>query len=129
MKARSGAELLAAVRREADVRTRARLTERALRRAGRDSAPVLLGPFLGEIGYELEYWIPFARRELRRHGIGPEQVTVMTRGGAALWYRDFAAHELDVLELLTPEEYLRRLEERRARARDLKQLRVERFDR
>ena len=39
----------------------------------------------------------------------------MTRGGAALWYRDFAAGELDILELLAPEEYLPQLEERRAR--------------
>jgi hypothetical protein len=118
-----------AVRRELDVRSRAAATDRALRAAGRDGRRVLAGPFIGEIGYELEYWIPFLRRELHRHGIGPEQVTVMTRGGAALWYRDFAVHALDVLELMTPEEYLPRLEARRERARDLKQLRVDRFDR
>jgi len=111
--------------REAVVRTQAARTERALRGGG----PVLLGPFVGEIGYELEYWIPFMRRELHRHGIDRDRVTVMTRGGAAVWYRDFAAHELDVLELLPPDRYLSLLEERRARARDLKQLRVERFDR
>lgn len=129
MKARSRRHVAGAVRREVDVRTRALLTERGLRRAGRERSPVLLGPFLGEIGYELEYWIPFARRELRRHGIDREHVTVMTRGGAALWYRDFAAHELDILELLSPEEYLPRLEGRRAWAGDLKQLRVAPFDR
>jgi hypothetical protein len=121
--------LLAATSREVDVRTRARATERGLARAGRRGAPVLLGPFLGEIGYELEYWIPFLRRALRRYGIQPEQATVMTRGGAGLWYRDVAANELDVLELLSPEEYLPLLEERRAAAGDLKQLRWERFDR
>jgi hypothetical protein len=84
---------------------------------------------VGEIGYELEYWIPFLRRELRRHGIERDQATVLTRGGAALWYRDFAARAVDALELLPPEEYLARLEDRRAAARDLKQLRWERFDR
>ena len=89
----------------------------------------LLGPFVGEIGYELEYWIPFLRRELRRHGIERDQATVLTRGGAALWYRDFAAHAVDALELLSAEEYLPRLEERRRRAGDLKQLRWEPFDR
>src|SRR4051794_38286465 len=94
--------LAAAARREAAVRSTVRLTERALRRAGRSGERLLLGPFLGEIGYELEYWIPFLRRELGRHGIAREQATVMTRGGAALWYRDFAAHELDALELLSP---------------------------
>ena len=92
-------------------------------------ARVLLGPFLGEIGYELEYWIPFMRRELHRHGIPPEQVTVMTRGGAALWYRDFASNALDVLSMMPPERYLPSLDGRRRRARDLKQLRWDRFDR
>jgi hypothetical protein len=129
VKARRPSDLAAALTREIDVRTRARLTERALERAGRRGRPVLLGPFLGEIGYELEYWIPFLRRELARHGIDAEQATVMTRGGAALWYRDFAEGALDILDLLPPEQYLARLEERRARAGDLKQLRVAAFDR
>ena len=129
MRVRRPREIASALGREADVRTRARLTERALRRARGTGEPLLLGPFLGEIGYELEYWIPFMRRELHRHGIPPEQVTVMTRGGAGLWYRDFADGELDILELLAPDRYLPRLEARRARARDLKQLRLDRFDR
>jgi hypothetical protein len=129
MKARSTREVASAVRREVDVRSRALATERSLRRAACAGTPLLLGPFLGEIGYELEYWIPFLRRELRRHGVPQEQATVMTRGGAALWYGDFAANALDVLELLSPERYLPRLEERRRRAGDLKQLRVEGFDR
>src|ERR687887_431084 len=82
--------------REIIVRTSAGWTERTLDRAAQTRERVLLGPWLGEIGYELEYWIPFMRRELRRHRIAAEQATVMTRGGAALWYRDFAAHALDV---------------------------------
>jgi hypothetical protein len=117
--------LLGALRREADVRTRALLAERSLR----SGKPLLLGPWLGEIGYELEYWVPFLRRELHRHGIAPERATVVTRGGAALWYRDFAAGALDVLELVPYEQYLPQLEARRAAAGDLKQLRVGDFDR
>jgi hypothetical protein len=122
-------ELVSAVVREVDVRSRARLTEGTLSRAARTGKPLLLGPFLGEIGYELEYWIPFMRRRMHRHGIPPEQATVMTRGGAALWYRDFAAGELDILGLMSPDRYLPSLEDRRRRAGDLKQLRVDRFDR
>ena len=80
MRARTPAALVRGASRELDVRTRAVLTERALSRAGRDGTPVLLGPFLGEIGYELEYWIPFLRRELHRPGIPPAQAAVMTRG-------------------------------------------------
>ncbi len=122
-------ELAAAAWREAVVRTSARLTERAMSRAARRGGAVLLGPFLGEIGYELEYWIPFMRRELHRRRIERGHVTVLTRGGAALWYRDFAANELDILDLVPPHRYLPLIEERRARAGDLKQLRVDRFDR
>jgi hypothetical protein len=121
--------LVSAAVRELDVRSRSRLAERSLRRAARSGEHLLLGPVLGEIGYELEYWIPFMRRELHRHGIAPEQVTVMTRGGAALWYRDFAGAELDILGLMPPERYLSALEARRRRAGDLKQLRVDPFDR
>jgi hypothetical protein len=121
--------LVSAAVRELDVRSRSHLTERSLLRAARSGEPLLLGPFLGEIGYELEYWIPFIRRELHRHEIPPQQATVMTRGGAALWYRDFAVGELDILELVPPERYLPALEARRARAGDLKQLRVDPFDR
>ncbi len=129
MTSRPPRELAAAAWREAVVQTSARLAERALRRAARAGAPLVLGPFLGEIGYELEYWIPFMRRELRRHGIDPGRVTVITRGGAALWYRDFADHGVDILELVSADDYLSQLEERRARARDLKQLRTDLFDR
>jgi hypothetical protein len=129
MTSRPPRELAAAAWREAVVQTSALLAERRLRRAARAGAPVVLGPFLGEIGYELEYWIPFMRRELHRHGIDPGRVTVVTRGGAALWYRDFAEHAVDVLELVRADRYLSQLEARRARARDLKQLRTDRFDR
>jgi hypothetical protein len=121
--------LASAARREAVVRTSALRAEQVFRRAARTREPLLLGPWLGEVGYELLYWIPFLRRELHRHGIEPEQAAVLTRGGAAAWYRDFAARSVDALELLASEEYLPRLEERRRRAGDLKQLRVEPFDR
>jgi hypothetical protein len=90
---------------------------------------VLIGPWVGEIGYELEYWIPFMRRQLRLHGIAPEQTTVLTRGGAGLWYRDFVAHELDALELVRADRFLPLLDERRRLAGDAKQLRVESLDR
>ena len=53
MMARTPREVASAIRRELDVRSQAVATERALRAAGRSGAPLLLGPFIGEIGYEL----------------------------------------------------------------------------
>ena len=126
---RTPRQVAAAIRRETLVRSSVQRTRSALRDAGRAGDPVLLGPFLGEIGYELLYWIPFLRRELRLAGISPERATVVTRGGAGIWYSDFAAASLDILELIPPETFLPRLEERRRRSGDAKQLLVEDLDR
>lgn len=89
---------------------------------------MLVGPFTGEVGYELLYWLPFVRRFLREHEVAPERVTVMTRGGAGAWYRDVAAHELDVLDVVTPEALRGRVAERERARGDLKQLEPDAFD-
>jgi hypothetical protein len=129
MTVRTPRHIAAALRREAEVRPRAFFAQRSLRRAGRTGEQVLLGPFLGEIGYELEYWIPFLRRSLKDAGVPPERATVLTRGGAGVWYRDFAANAVDILELVPEGEFLALLVQRRARARDAKQLLIDPIDR
>lgn len=97
--------------------------------AARRGRPIILGPFLGEVGFELLYWLPLVRRELARHRVPPGRVTVLSRGGAGLWYRDVAEHEIDAYDLMAPDELAGRLVERRAEAGDLKQLTVEPLDR
>jgi hypothetical protein len=82
---------------------------------------LLVGPFLGEVGYELLYWIPAVRRLLAEHGVPRDRVTVLARGGAASWYRDFADHSVEVLDLVSPDEYLPALVERRGREGGTKQ--------
>jgi hypothetical protein len=100
-----------------------------LSRAARSGRPVLVGPFLGEVGFELLYWIPMLRRLLEQLGVPAERVTVLTRGGAGRWYRDFAANEIEILDLVTPAELSARLAERRIAAGDAKQLTIEALDR
>jgi hypothetical protein len=117
------------LRRETAVRRAVLGARRTLRETARSGDSLLLGPFLGEIGYELLYWIPFVRRELREAGVEPGQVTVLTRGGAGAWYADIAEGRLDALDLVEAETFLARLEERRQSAGDAKQLLVEPFDR
>jgi hypothetical protein len=48
-------------------------------------------------------------------------VTVFARGGAATWYRDCAAHSVEVLDLVPPERYLEELVQRRRREGNTKQ--------
>lgn len=42
---------------------------------------MIVGPFSGEPGFELLYWLPY----LRANGLSPEDVAI-TRGGAGVWY-------------------------------------------
>jgi len=114
----------AAVRRQTSLRR----AEARLERAARHGEPILAGPFLGEVGYELLYWIPFLRRRLAELDIPRERVTILSRGGAGSWYADFAAGEFDALDLMEPKEFAQCLRGRRARARDAKQLDVDAFD-
>lgn len=98
--------------------------ERSLVAAGRSRGPVTLGPWLSEIGFELLYWIPFTRALLRRHRIDPDQVTVISRGGVAGWYRDFASRYVDVHDVVELEPFKAMQHERIAAAGDQKQLQV-----
>jgi hypothetical protein len=87
--------------------------EATVARAARRGDRLLAGPFLGEVGYELLYWIPALRRLLAEHEVERERVTVLARGGAAVWYRDLAADAVEVLDLLPSDDYLPALVERR----------------
>ncbi len=78
----------------------------------RSGAPLVVGPWLSEIGFEVLYWIPMLNRLWAQHAVGPERVTVISRGGAAPWYGGLAAHYVDVLDHMAVDE-LREGQERR----------------
>lgn len=76
-------------------RTFARTAVRAGRRAlwptawnrlVHDDAPIFVGPYLGEVGFECLYWIPFLAQLRRRFSLDPRRFIIVTRGGAAVWY-------------------------------------------
>ena len=52
----------------------------------RDDAPILCGPWRGEVGFESLYWIPFIENLVQRHGIARERLIPIGRGGSAVWY-------------------------------------------
>lgn len=88
------------------VRIHPRLTDPASFTARSDEKrPVVVGPWLMEIGFELLYWIPYLRAELGRLGIPKERVIAISRGGAEPWYSDIAGRYLDILDVMTPDEF------------------------
>jgi hypothetical protein len=102
--------------------------EAGVARAAREGRQLLVGPFVGEVGYELLYWIPLVRRLLAELEVPRERVTVLARGGAAGWYRDCAAHSVEILDLLPPDAYLQAVVERRRRERTARQFFSASFD-
>lgn len=117
-----------ALRREGVVARQNRRMERDLAAAARTGGTVVIGPFLGEVGYELLYWIPFARHVLRLHGIPSERCISLTRGGAGVWYAGVADRSLELFDIVPHERLVEAMEERHSRVRDRKQLLRARLD-
>jgi hypothetical protein len=84
---------------------------------------VIVGPWTGEVGFELLYWVPFVRWVVTTYGIPPERVIVVSRGGVAAWYRGIGGRYVDVFSFVTPAEF------RAATEQAKKQRRVGGFDR
>jgi len=76
--------------------------ERDLERALSGQRPILAGPWLSEVGYEVLYWVPFLRWVTRAYRIPPERLIVMSRGGTHSWYRDFASRYVEVFDHVKP---------------------------
>jgi hypothetical protein len=78
----------------------------------RGSRPIVVGPWLSEVGFEVLYWVPFVRWASAEHGLDPDRLTVVSRGGTASWYGSVARSYVDVFDLLPFEEFARRNRQR-----------------
>lgn len=88
----------------------------------RHNRPVIVGPWTGEVGFELIYWVPFVRWVIATYGIPAERLLVVSRGGTAAWYGGLAARYADAFDIFSPDEF-------RAATEDAKkQRRVGAFD-
>ena len=87
---------------------RASEIEEQLAALARDRRPIVLGPWLGEVGFELLYWIPFLRWFAGRFAVDRERLISVSRGGAAAWYRSFVHHSHDALAFMSHDEFRRR---------------------
>ncbi len=91
--------------------------------------PILVGPWLSEVGFEVLYWIPFLRWVRKRHGVGKERLVIISRGGARAWYGGLLGRYVDVLEFYTPAELHQRNLARAVEVGHQKQTTVHAFDR
>ena len=95
-------------------------------RAARGSGPIVVGPWLSEVGYEVLYWIPFLRWFVNYYRVDPARVIAVSRGGVSGWYEGIAERYVELLDLYAPDEFAAR---NRARQNgDQKQKGVSRLD-
>jgi hypothetical protein len=90
--------------------------------------PIIAGPWLGEVGFELLYWAPFLAWFAERFSVDPRRLHVFSRGGTASWYAPLAGHYLDVLDYITPEAFHAHHDARILELGQQKQSRVTRFE-
>jgi hypothetical protein len=100
---------------------------RTLRSVANSDAPIIVGPWLSEVGYEALYWVPFLRWFTRHYDVDPDRVIALSRGGVATWYGGIASRYVEQFDLFSPEEFAARNEARR-REGDQKQLAISDFD-
>lgn len=111
-------------------RREAAVAEREIAHVASGSAPIIAGPWLAEVGYEVLYWIPFLRWFEDRYRVDRERVIAVSRGGVAGWYGDLAAQYVEIFDHVTPAEFGRRNRERHQReeAGGQKQTTISSFD-
>ena len=93
------------------------------RRWPRRTRPILAGPWLGEVGFELLYWIPFLRWFCERFGVPRDRLIAVSRGGsAAAWYGSIAGRSHDALSFMALDEFKRKNADRSGRLGEQKQI-------
>jgi len=104
--------------------------ERDIARLVSGSDPIIVGPWLSEVGYEVLYWVPFVRWVQSQFRIPASRFVVVTRGGAASWYSDITTSAVELFDLMSPDDYAARNAQRSAEDRGtLKQFGVSPMDR
>lgn len=84
--------------------------------------PLLVGPFDGEVGFELLYWVPLVRWLLREFPRLQGRLVILSRGGVRHWYDGLDARYVDLFSIASPDEVL-------SRRLSTKQQAVSEFDR
>ncbi len=76
-----------------------------LQRMAASPRPIVVGPWLSEVGFELLYWIPFLNWVKTYRPFDAERMVVVSRGGAGIWYQNITKNYVDLFDFFTPEQF------------------------
>ena len=82
--------------------------EREIERVVSGTGPIVVGPWLSEVGYEVLYWVPFVRWVKAAYRIDPDRLWVVSRGGVGSWYADITTNYVDIFDEIATEEFAAR---------------------
>ena len=103
--------------------------ERKTRRTARRRRPLVLGPWVSEVGFEVLYWVPFLRWLRAECGWDASTTIAISRGGVASWYAGVADRYVEIFDAVDPLTLTLQNERRRASTGGThKQLEVSDFD-
>jgi hypothetical protein len=74
--------------------------------------PIVVGPWLSEVGFEALYWVPFLHRVQMAFRLEPSRLVAVSRGGVGSWYRGVADRYVEMWDDFDPAEFARRNAER-----------------
>jgi hypothetical protein len=83
----------------------AKRLHKELDRIAAGDGPVVMGPWTGEVGFELLYWVPFVNWLREQWKLRPERLVVLSRGGVESWYGLPRAQYADALSFYSPDEF------------------------
>lgn len=86
--------------------------------------PIVAGPWLGEVGFEILYWAPFVRWFASTFDVPADRLTVVSRGGTAGWYASAAGRYEDVFDHVSPGEFKQWRDEHIGELGEQKQTRI-----
>jgi hypothetical protein len=103
--------------------------EREIERVVSGTEPIVVGPWLSEVGYEVLYWVPFVRWVKAAFRIDPERLWVVSRGGVGSWYADITPNYIEIFDEISPREFWERNNDRTEGDGTNKQFAVSELDR
>lgn len=90
--------------------------------------PLVVGPWLSEVGFETLYWIPFLRWLRDRFELDPETLTAVSRGGVGSWYAGICSSYVDIFDGVGVDDFRRFNEARWIDLRGQKQIEFTSWD-
>ena len=93
----------------------------------RSRAPILVGPWRSELGFETLYWLPWLAKWRERYQIAKERLVIVTRGGAGVWYD--AGKTADLYHYTSEDVLRRQMFTDLKRQQSIKQLSMTEWDR